>query len=44
MIADLRAAGDHSGSRDLSMATIPDICGQDIDVPESKKYGRLISL
>lgn len=36
MIADLTAAGDHSGCRDLSTAMIPVTWGQAIDVPESK--------
>ncbi len=39
MIADLRAAGDHSGCSDLSTATIPLTWGQAIDVPDSKWYG-----
>ncbi len=39
MIADLRAAGDHLGCKDLSTAMIPLTWGQDIDVPESKRYG-----
>jgi len=36
MIADLRAAGDHSGCKDLRTATTPATWGQDMDVPESK--------
>lgn len=32
--ADLIAAGDHSGRSALRRATIPAICGADIDVPE----------
>lgn len=32
--ADLTAAGDHLGCRDLRRATIPETTGVDIDVPE----------
>lgn len=36
MIADLIADGLQSGCEDLIEAAIPDICGHDMDVPESK--------
>lgn len=35
MSADLIAAGLHVGWIDLRRATIPDICGHAIDVPDS---------
>ncbi|BAF10939.1 Os03g0158800 [Oryza sativa Japonica Group] len=34
--ADLMAAGDHVGCTALTTATMPETCGHDMDVPESK--------
>jgi hypothetical protein len=36
MSADLTAAGDQVGCTDLMSATMPETCGHDMDVPESK--------
>lgn len=42
MIADLIAEGLHFGLKALTVATIPETCGQDMEVPESKlKAGSL---
>jgi hypothetical protein len=36
MRADLTAAGDQVGCTDLMTAAMPETCGHDMDVPESK--------
>jgi hypothetical protein len=36
MSADLTAAGDQVGCTDLMSAAMPETCGHDMDVPESK--------
>lgn len=43
MMADLMAAGLQSGWRVLRRPAMPEICGHDIEVPESELYGVLRS-
>jgi len=43
-IADLMAAGDQSGCRALRSATIPEIVGVAIDVPDKKMNPRSLKV